>query len=98
MIPRVVSPAHHLFKMKCVTAWAIPKKPGVQAGVKTSRRGLPEAFYNISSWDDDGTPERTLRHWRQVTVKWLEGRVTAAFDAALPILEAADLLEQEEVA
>jgi hypothetical protein len=31
-------------------------------------------------------------------VKWLEGRVTAAFDAALPILEAAGLLEQEEVA
>ena len=79
LIPRVVTPAHHLFRMKAVTAWAIPKKRGVQEGVKTSRRGLPDAFYDVNSWDADGTPESTLRRWRVVTRKWLDSRVDEAF-------------------
>ena len=56
---RVESPAHHLFKMKCTTAWAIPKR-------------LPSEFYVLHTWDADGVPESTLRRWRVVTRRWLE--------------------------
>ncbi|WP_236233226.1 hypothetical protein [Pseudomonas tohonis] len=92
LIPRVVSPAHHLFKTKCVTAWARPQKRGRKGQAKSSHRGLPDAFYVLASWDDDGTPERTLRHWRSVTVKWLEGRVSEAFAKVETVLEDGQLL------
>ena len=82
LLPRVVCPAHHLFKMKCVTAWAIPHR-------------LPEAFYVLHSWDAAGTPERTLRHWRQSIKRWLEDRVTDAFKHCGPILEERGLIEKE---
>lgn len=80
LVPRVVCPAHHLFRMKCVTAWAIPRR-------------LPEAFYQLHTWDADGTPERTLRRWRQDAKRWLEDQVSAAFCAATPLLEERGLIE-----
>lgn len=82
LVPRVSCPAHHLFRMKCVTAWAIPRR-------------LPEAFYQLQTWDVDGTPEGTLRRWRSVMKQWLEGQVNEAFKAALPILECRGLIDQE---
>lgn len=85
LAPRVVTPAHYLFRMKAVTAWAIPQKRG-QQGVKRSS-GLPDAFYDVSSWDTDGTPESTLRRWRLVTVRWLEGQVDEAFRRVESILK-----------
>lgn len=81
LVPRVACPAHHLFRMKCVTAWAIPRR-------------LPEAFYQLHTWDADGTPERTLRRWRQDAKKWLEEQVNAAFCAATPLLEERGLIER----
>lgn len=66
LIPRVVSPAHRLFVTKAVTAWAIPKR-------------LPEAFYVLHTWDADGTPDRTLRGWRQKVCRWLEEGVNGAY-------------------
>ncbi|WP_339521752.1 hypothetical protein [Pseudomonas sp. EA_35y_Pfl2_R111] len=80
LVPRIVCPAHHLFRMKCVTAWAIPRR-------------LPEAFYQLHTWDNDGTPERTLRRWRQDAKRWLEDQVNAAFCAATPVLEERGLIE-----
>ena len=91
LAPRVVSPAHHLFKMKCVSAWAIPKKRGTD-GAKTSRRGLPESFYELHTWDSSGTPEGTLRRWRAVTKHWLDDRVAEAFDKSTQILYAEGVL------
>ncbi|WP_263147730.1 hypothetical protein [Pseudomonas sp. RIT-PI-AD] len=88
LIPRVKTPAHALFRTKCVTAWAIPRKPGVQEGTKTSRRALPAAFYLLHTWDNEGTPEGTLRRWRSVTRRWLEDQVTEAYRAADSILQA----------
>ena len=82
LVPRVVCPAHHLFRIKCVSAWAIPRR-------------LPVGFYELSSWDADGTPEGTLRRWRSVMKQWLEMRVSEAFKAALPILECRGLIDQE---
>lgn len=95
LVPRAVTPAHHLFRMKCVTAWAIPKKRGVQEGVKTSRRGLPDAFYDVNSWDADGTPEGSLRRWKHITFGWLNGRVDEAFKYVTILLEENALIERD---
>ncbi|WP_405120800.1 hypothetical protein [Pseudomonas leptonychotis] len=82
LVPRVACPAHHLFRMKCVTAWAIPRR-------------LPEAFYQLQTWDVDGTPESTLRRWRVLTKRWLEDQVDGAFKAAHPVLAFRGLIEAE---
>lgn len=82
LIPRVVCPAHQLFKTKCVIAWAIPRR-------------MPVGFYLIHSWDNDGTPEGTLRRWRSVLKRWLDERVDEAFQQAGPILECSGLIQRD---
>lgn len=84
LIPRVVSPAHHLFKTKCVMAWMVPER----------RRGLPASFYEIHTWDADGTPDRTLRRWRATTMRWLDDQVNAAHIVVESLLEENGLLLQ----
>lgn len=79
LLPRVDGAAHHLFKSKCLTAWAIPRR-------------LSPAFYLLHTWDNDGTPESTLRRWRIAVRKWLDDRVDMAFKQAAPILESAGLI------
>lgn len=90
LVPRVSTPAHYLFRMKSVTAWAIPQKRG-QKGAKRSA-GLPDSFYDVNSWDTDGTPESTLRRWRQVTNRRLEDLVDQAFREVNSVLEMHGLL------
>lgn len=85
LTPRVVSPAHQLFKTKCVMAWMIPER----------RNGLPASFYVLHTWDADGTPERTLRRWRSITKAWLDDQVSAAHFAVEALLEERGLLHQE---
>lgn len=84
LTPRVVSPAHHLFKTKCVMAWMVPER----------RRGLPASFYLLHTWDADGTPDRTLRRWRSVTMRWLDDRVNEAHVVVEGLLEEHGLLLQ----
>ena len=91
LVPRVVTPAHQLFRMKSVTAWAIPQKKGQKGAKRTT--GLPDSFYDVNSWDTDGTPESTLRRWRQVTNRWLEQRVDEAFKEVSSLLEQNGLLQ-----
>lgn len=91
LVPRVATPAHQLFRMKSVTAWAIPQKRGQKGAKRTS--GLPDAFYDVNSWDTDGAPESTLRRWRQVTTRWLEERVDEAFREVHAVLEGNGLLQ-----
>lgn len=81
LVARHQSPAHHLFKTKCVTAWAIPRR-------------LPAGFYQLHTWDNDGTPEGTLRRWRAETKRWLEGEVSKAFTASQPIIERSGLIDK----
>lgn len=90
LVPRAVTPAHHLFRMKAVTAWAIPQKRG-QQGVKHST-GLPDSFYDVNTWDADGTPDRTLRRWRSVTTQWLEDQVDQAFPEVTRLLQDNNLI------
>ena len=84
LTPRVVSPAHQLFKTKCVMAWMVPER----------RNGLPASFYVLHSWDADGTPDRTLRRWRSITKRWLDDQVSAAHLAVEALLEERGLLHQ----
>jgi len=79
LIPRIESPAHRLFVTKAVTAWAIPKR-------------LPDAFYVLHTWDSDGTPDRTLRRWRQLIGRWLQDGVNGAFMNAEEALRESGLL------
>ncbi|MBD1586708.1 hypothetical protein [Pseudomonas typographi] len=76
LTPRVVTPAHFLFRTKCVMAWIVPER----------RNRLPPAFYEIHTWDVDGTPDRTLRRWRAITKRWLDDQVNAAHLAVEGIL------------
>lgn len=82
LIPRVTTVAHHLFRTKCVTAWVIPER----------RNRLKPEFYQIHSWDADGTPDRTLRRWRLVMFKWLDERVIDGHQAVEDLLERDGLL------
>ncbi|MVW75380.1 hypothetical protein [Pseudomonas xionganensis] len=82
LVPRVASPGHHLFKMKCVTAWAIPRRLG-------------PAFYQLQTWDAEGTPEGTLRRWRSVTKRWLEDQLEDAFRRSAEIMAARGLIERD---
>tara|TARA_R110002124_G_scaffold85350_2_gene221412 strand:+ start:3206 stop:3724 length:519 start_codon:yes stop_codon:yes gene_type:complete len=77
-----VTPAHHLFRLKAVTAWVMPKR----ADGQTSTRSLPDAFYVLHSWDNDGTPEGTLRRWKCVTDKWLNESYRDAHEAVERLL------------
>lgn len=72
-------PAHHLFKMKAVTAWAIPRR-------------LPDAFYVLHSWDNEGTPDYTLRRWRSKVFNQLNDLVSEGHKAVESLLEDSRLL------
>lgn len=82
LIPRVISPAPHLFKMKCVTCWAVPRR-------------LPERFYEIQSWDSDGTPDGTLRRWKSLTRRWLDAQIDAAHKQVATVMAAHGLMVYE---
>ena len=89
---RIESPAHNYFKLKCVSAWAMPKVRGLY-GSTARAAGLPDAFYSISTWDHDGRPEGTLRRWRVITKKWLEDRLTESLAAAAIVLSDGGLVD-----
>jgi hypothetical protein len=77
-----VTPAHQLFRLKAVTAWVMPKLSSGQ----NSTRSLPDAFYVLHTWDNDGTPDGTLRRWKCVTDKWLNERYRDAHESVERLL------------
>ncbi|AYN94410.1 hypothetical protein EAW52_10790 [Pseudomonas sp. LTJR-52] len=85
LIPRAESPAHRLFITKAVFAWAVPKQ----------RRRVKESFYQLHTWDTDGTPESTLRRWRGQTNRWLENTLTEAYKRAGLLLDDAGMIFKE---
>lgn len=74
--------AHHLFKTKCVTAWATPR--------------IPDSFMVIHSWDnaEPMTPEKTLYRWRSDLRKWLNAERDAAIVSAWVVLDEAKLIAE----
>ena len=83
------SPAPQLFVYKALTAWAIPKLKGIQTSKRsTDMIVLPAEFYDINSWDPDGSPERTRRNWRSGIRKRLEHLEEAAVVHATEIFDA----------
>jgi hypothetical protein len=53
---------------------------------------LKDSFYNMNTWDNDGTPESTRRRWRQDIGRAADDLVNEALAHAADILEAEGLL------
>jgi len=87
---RVTSPAPERFRHAAVVTWAIPKLPGVSG--KRSTGVLPEAWYEMSNWNEDGRPESTLRRWRNGIRKSLDTQVNEALVVAQEILDGEGLI------
>lgn len=92
IIPRIESPAPHLFVSKAVTAWAIPELRGVEGRRSTDMIVLPKAFYCMNAWDPDARPEQTRRRWRGGIGKRCEELVTQALRRAEAVLTEEGLL------
>lgn len=69
------SPAPHLFRYKCVTAWAIPPLKGLDGRRSTDMIVLPAEFYDINSWDTEARPDRTRYRWKSAIRKGLESLI-----------------------
>jgi len=88
---KITSPAPERFRHAAVVTWAIPKLPGAQG--KRSTSVLPEAWYVLSNWCDEGRPEPTLYRWRTAIRKNLESMVDDALVSAQEVLESEGLLQ-----
>ncbi|QHF03321.1 hypothetical protein N015_13255 [Pseudomonas asturiensis] len=88
---RVTSPAPERFRHAAVVTWAIPKLPGKDG--KRSTNVLPEGWYVLANWCDEGRPEPTLYRWRTAIRKSLERMVDEALVAAQEVLEMEGLLD-----
>lgn len=53
---------------------------------------LPAEFYDMSTWDPEGSPERTRRRWRKGVVAVLEEMEAEALQCAEAVLIAEGLL------
>lgn len=71
-------PAHREFRQKAVAAWAVPN-------------GYDKAFYDINTWDTDGTPERTLYRWRSQVNAELRKLVSQAHKSVQAVIEYKEL-------
>lgn len=76
-------PASRRFKKCAIAAWIKPKRAASQRSTRT----LPDEFYAISSWDDDGRPEGTLRRWKSLTERWLNTQISDAHNAVEQLLQ-----------
>lgn len=90
---RVTSPAPERFRHAAVVTWAIPKLPGKDG--KRSTNVLPEGWYVLSNWCDEGRPEPTLYRWRTAIRKSLDQMVDNALVAAQEVLDAEGLLDDQ---
>jgi hypothetical protein len=89
LVARIATPAPQLFLYKALTAWAIPPLKGVRDGKRsTDMIVLPAEFYDVNTWDPEGSPERTRRNWRTGIHKRLERLEEAAVIHATEIFDA----------
>lgn len=93
LCPVVASPASRLFVQKAVTAWAIPQLKGGDGKRSTDMIVLPAAFYDMNTWDQGASPERTRRRWRKAICDVLDEMVGEALVAAEEVLLAEGVLQ-----
>lgn len=93
LVPRVSSPAPHLFLSKAVAAWAIPKMKGVDGKRSTDVLRLSAGFYDINTWDTEARPDSTRSRWRRDIWKALDRLEEQAVVHVTEILEREKLLE-----
>ena len=92
LVARTTSPGPQLFIYKALTAWAIPKLKGVQAGKRsTDMIVLPAEFYDMNTWDMDGKPESTRRRWKTGIAKRLDSLEEAA------VILATEIVDREQI-
>ncbi len=92
LVARTTSPAPQLFIYKALTAWAIPKLKGIQAGKRsTDMIVLPAEFYDINTWDVEGKPESTRRRWKTGIASRLESLEEAA------VIHATEIFDREQI-
>jgi hypothetical protein len=92
LIPRVATPAPHLFLTKAVATWAIPKLKGVEGKRSTQVLRLPDGMYDINTWDLEARPDSTRSRWRRGIWKALDAMEERAVVHVTEILEREQLL------
>jgi len=93
LMGRITSPAPRRFVQCAVATWAFPKLPGAEG--KRSTSVLPAGWYEMSNWDNDGRPQKTLERWRRDVRRDLERRVDDALVSAHEILAGEGLIAGE---
>lgn len=93
LCPLIASHAPSLFVYKAVTVWAIPPLKGADG--KRSTKDLivlPAEFYDVNTWDQGASPERTRRRWRKGVTDALDEMVRDALLSAEEILSSEGVL------
>lgn len=77
------TPANCDFKWFATKAWVTPQRAKSQKSTKS----LPDEFYEIHNWDDEGRPEGTLRRWKHECFKWLNEQSREAHNRVDELLQ-----------
>lgn len=93
LVPRISSPAPHLFLTKAVTTWAIPKMKGKDGKRSTVVLLLSDEWYDVNTWDTEARPDSTRSRWRRDIRKSLDALEERAVVNVTEILERERLVE-----
>lgn len=91
LLARTESPAPERFRERCVATWAFPRLPGARHG-KRSASVLPDAWYDMSNWDDNTRSPRTHQRWASGIREQLERCVDRALIRAQEVFDAEGVL------
>lgn len=93
LVPRICSPAPHLFLTKAVTTWCVPRMKGKDGKRSTEVLMLSAEWYDINTWDSDARPDSTRSRWRRDIWKALDALEERAVVNVTEILERERLLD-----
>lgn len=92
LVPRISTPAPHLFLTKAVTTWCVPKMKGKDGKRSTEVLMLSAEWYDINTWDTEARPDSTRSRWRRDIWKALDTLEEQAVVHVTEILEREKLL------
>ncbi|HEH8727232.1 TPA: hypothetical protein ACKRK9_005204 [Pseudomonas aeruginosa] len=93
LVPRIQTPAPHLFLTRAVSAWAIPKMKGKEGKRSTDVLILSDEYYDMNQWDTEARPDSTRNRWRRDIRKQLEQLEEEALVHVTEILDREKLLD-----